>query len=246
MKISEVIALPKDTWINDGFNGVVREIQDKVAQKTQKKFWVLTIADPTTDDVIEAACFTYPKVKSGDQIDVVGSGIKRKDDYQGTVKVSWGDKAEIIVVGQSVKHEAGAAAATSGDPLPQGSFHNSMKREALLLAHCVYYAVKVVEKVGAAGMPDIAKGLMQPEHIRNMAISLAIRAEKLGLASVVPAFGAPEAAAKTTGAGAGGDRSSPGRTAGGRPGGLTDRQEANLDDRPGAGREIHADADVPF
>lgn len=176
----------EDSWVNDGFTAVVRAIKPPPANDA-KKFWKCTLADTTGSATISMTVFFAPKFSEGDQIDVVGQGIKRKE-YNGTAEVSVGQKSEIHIVGRAVRNqEPGTAspAAAGAEAQPKGDFHKVMKRQALLYLHCLDYARQVDAKNKAVTGTHLV-----PDLFQACVSSLFIEANRQGISGMVPAFGA--------------------------------------------------------
>lgn len=174
------------TWINPGFTGVVRKVDQRPTKKGGK-IWPCVIADTTGSATIEVTLFTAPKFAVGDQIDICGQGLRRTE-YNGNPQAALGKNTEIHVVGARVAHHEQAQAPARGEALPDGDFHKAMKRQALLMAHCWVYARKVRSKlIDEASFKDDELGV---EPVQKIASGLYIEANRAGLASVVPVLGA--------------------------------------------------------
>ena len=117
--VAELVELPHDSWVNAGFTAVARSIERKISKKTNKPFWVCSMADTTGSAIVELAMFTAPKFGEGDQVDFLGQGIKFKNGQYGP-KVSVGDKTEIHVVGKSAHHAEQKGRADAGAPAVNG------------------------------------------------------------------------------------------------------------------------------
>ncbi len=102
ISISQALAIipSEDSWINYGVTGVVRSIAQP-RPNAQKKSWKCVLGDPTGSATINLTVWTAPNFSEGNQIEIIGKGIKRKE-YQGQPEISVGQKSEIRVLGDSV------------------------------------------------------------------------------------------------------------------------------------------------
>jgi hypothetical protein len=120
LSVAELLELPSDSWVNDGFTATVVQIERKMSQKTQKPFWKCKLQDTTGSACVNLTMFRAPKFSEGQQVDFVGAGIKFKDGQYGQ-EVSISDKTEIHVVGQSAHHEEQQERASNLQPAVNGS-----------------------------------------------------------------------------------------------------------------------------
>lgn len=121
LSVAELIELPTDSWVNDGFTAVIRSIERKVGKPPGNKvFFKCVLADTTGSATVGACLFFAPKFKEGDSVDFLGQGIKFKNGQYGA-EVSMGDKAEIHVVGKSVHAQEQAQRAATGAPALNGT-----------------------------------------------------------------------------------------------------------------------------
>lgn len=123
LTLSQVCALPNDSWIEDGFFAVVREIKSKQAgpkaKNPGKTFWVVTLADQVGPETAELAMFFAPKFREGDVVEFTGLGIKHTVNNYGS-KVSIGQETVITAVGQSAHAPEQVARAAVGAPAVDG------------------------------------------------------------------------------------------------------------------------------
>lgn len=141
LSVAELIELPTDSWVSDGFTAVIRSIERKVGKPPGNRvFFKCVLADTTGSATVGACLFFAPKFKEGDSVDFLGQGIKFKNGQYGA-EVSMGDKADIRVVGKSVHAEEQAHRAAAGAPalngtpqLVNGQTVGMAMKEALALA----------------------------------------------------------------------------------------------------------------
>lgn len=107
------------TWINPGFQGVVRKI-DQRNTKAGKKMWPCVIADTTGSATLEVTFFTAPKFGEGDLLEFSGQGLRRTE-YNGKPQAAIGQKTEVHVLGKSVHHEEQVERAATGQPAINGT-----------------------------------------------------------------------------------------------------------------------------
>lgn len=119
LSVAEVCELRVEDWINSGFTAVVADIK-KSKSKKGADFWPCTLRDTTGSATVEMTVFQAPAFSVGDQIDVLGQGIKR-GEYNGKAQVSIGKKTEIHIIGRSVHAEEQAHRATAGEPALNGA-----------------------------------------------------------------------------------------------------------------------------
>lgn len=121
ISVAEVLEIvpSEDSWVNDGFKAVVRSITAPPAN-AQKKYWRCVLADAVGSATIKMTVYAYPKFAEGDLIEVVGSGIKRKE-YNGSAEVGIGKTTEIHVLGRSAHHEEQKERAENLQPAVDGS-----------------------------------------------------------------------------------------------------------------------------
>lgn len=125
----------ENSWIDDGVMGVVRSITPP-RPNAQKKYWKCVLADTVGSAKINLTVFTAPRFSEGDQIEIVGKGIKRKE-YNGEAEIGLGKTSEIHVIGHSVHHEEQQARAAEGQPALNGQLqpiHGQTVGMALKLA----------------------------------------------------------------------------------------------------------------
>lgn len=91
MSLENAINTPAGEYIKGGFAATVQMPQTK-AMKSGKSFWVCTLADGAFRS--DATSFTHDFAKyNGQRVHFSGMGLKRGDDYNGTAKITIGDKA---------------------------------------------------------------------------------------------------------------------------------------------------------
>lgn len=180
LSISQVIALPTGTWINDGFTAVVRSIEQKTAKPPKNTtFWVCLLGDAAASSQVEMAVFTAPKFREGDRIDVTGNGIKFESGRYGP-KVSIGRDTVVSLVGTAVRSE--------GQPVPRsaspqggggggGDFDLQMKRIIFLYCHADSYALRA---------QDLCGNRWSPDELQACRSSIFIEACRRNLIDIVP------------------------------------------------------------
>lgn len=111
------------SWVNPGFTGVVREINERNT-KAGKKFYPCVIADMTGPETIEVSFFQKPPpFEVGDLVDIFGKGLRRTE-YNGNPQAAIGKETQVHVIGKSAHEpEQQERAATmqpsvSGKPQP--------------------------------------------------------------------------------------------------------------------------------
>ena len=130
LTIAEVCELPAGneddhSWVNGGFRGTVYNIASKQSQ-AGKAYWVLTIGDSDNQASVQMSVFAAPRCQQGDEIEVVGTGLRRTE-YNGQPQVAMSKTAEIHVVNRQAPKEParmpakGPETASEGSKSPQGA-----------------------------------------------------------------------------------------------------------------------------
>lgn len=116
-KLSEVANI--NDWLDNGVAVVVTSIREEVAKKSKRKFHIIGLQDPTGPETAEWSCFSWPKFKEGDVLEITGRGVKIENSQWG-LKISAGDKADIKVVGESAHHAEQQQRKETGAPAVNG------------------------------------------------------------------------------------------------------------------------------
>lgn len=104
-------------------NEVLAEV-GPIEQKTGKapnnvRFWKFPLRDTTSGQEVGGSMFTAPRFKEGDVIKISGQGIKYEDGQYGK-KLSWGEKAQVTVLGASAHHDAQTERRSESSPTVNG------------------------------------------------------------------------------------------------------------------------------
>lgn len=97
LSLSEVVALPVDSWVP--LNSTVLAHVNKVEPVNKKaggQFWKASLSDDGGEILATMSLFNAPKFSSGDVIRLGGKGIKR-GDYNGKAQLSTGKETTIEV-----------------------------------------------------------------------------------------------------------------------------------------------------
>lgn len=140
---AQVVALPPESWVNNGFQGVVLKIEP-INKKAGGVFYKVTVGDAPGDytSSVSLSEFTAPRYAVGDIIRITGKGIKR-GDYQGKPQMSRGKESTVEVMPSAAKIQAnvqaaitetrGQAAASHAEGMIPGVTVGMAMKEALAL-----------------------------------------------------------------------------------------------------------------
>lgn len=124
LTVEEVLELePGDeqyaTWVNPGFQAVVREIK-RTQTKRGQTMNICTLGSETGAAEISMTVFSAVKFNEGDLIEISGQGLRRTV-YNGLQQVSMGKATEIHILGKSAHAPEQAARKAAGESPVGGS-----------------------------------------------------------------------------------------------------------------------------
>lgn len=156
LSVSQVAALPDDSWVSPGLAARCAGIEVIAMKKRTGNFYKAVLTEADGSNAIAMSIFTVPKFAAGDDIQVTGKGIKKKS-FNGQAQVNVSDETSIVIAPKGtpaapVANAAHAAVAERRNvELINGQAVGAALNQAWETARHIYPGDKLLEQLTAPG-----------------------------------------------------------------------------------------------